>query len=233
MRDVVIASAVRTPIGKFGGSLKNVSAVKLGTIVIKEALKRANVKPELVNEVIMGNVLQAGLGQDPARQAAVYAGIPVEIPAFTINKLCGSGLRAVSLATQLIKVGDDDIVVAGGMENMSAAPYLLENSRWGARMGDKKVVDSMLRDGLFDAFNNYHMGITAENVAEKWHITREMQDEFSASSQQKAEKAIKSGRFKDEIVPVTIKDRKKGEIIFDTDEFPRFGTTAEILSWNK
>ncbi|HBC95609.1 MAG TPA: acetyl-CoA C-acyltransferase [Clostridium sp.] len=230
MRDVVIASAVRTPIGKFGGSLKNVSAVKLGTIVIKEALKRANVKPELVNEVIMGNVLQAGLGQDPARQAAVYAGIPVEIPAFTINKLCGSGLRAVSLATQLIKVGDDDIVVAGGMENMSAAPYLLENSRWGARMGDKKVVDSMLRDGLFDAFNNYHMGITAENVAEKWHITREMQDEFSASSQQKAEKAIKSGRFKDEIVPVTIKDRKKGEIIFDTDEFPRFGTTAEILS---
>ncbi len=230
MRDVVIASAVRTPIGKFGGSLKNVSAVKLGTIVIKEALKRANVKPELVNEVIMGNVLQAGLGQDPARQAAVYAGIPVEVPSFTLNKLCGSGLRAVSLAAQLIKVGDDDIVVAGGMENMSAAPYLLENARWGARMGDGKLVDSMLRDGLFDAFNNYHMGITAENVAEQWHITREMQDEFSASSQQKAEKAIKSGRFKDEIVPITIKDRKKGEIVFDTDEFPRFGTTVETLS---
>ncbi|KAA8671776.1 acetyl-CoA C-acetyltransferase [Clostridium sp. MT-14] len=230
MRDVVIVSAARTAIGKFGGSLKNVSAVKLGTAVIKEAVKRANIKPELVDEVIMGNVLQAGLGQSPARQAAVYAGIPVEVPSFTLNKLCGSGLRAVSLAAQLIKVGDDDIVVAGGMENMSAAPYLLENARWGARMGDGKLVDSMLRDGLFDAFNNYHMGITAENVAEQWHITREMQDEFSASSQQKAEKAIKSGRFKDEIVPITIKDRKKGEIVFDTDEFPRFGTTVETLS---
>lgn len=230
MRDVVIVSAVRTAIGKFGGTLKNVSAVELGTAVIKEAVKRANIKPELVDEVIMGNVLQAGLGQSPARQAAVYAGIPVEVPSFTLNKLCGSGLRAVSLAAQLIKVGDDDIVVAGGMENMSAAPYLLENARWGARMGDGKLVDSMLRDGLFDAFNNYHMGITAENVAEQWHITREMQDEFSASSQQKAEKAIKSGRFKDEIVPITIKDRKKGEIVFDTDEFPRFGTTVETLS---
>ncbi|CAB1253997.1 Acetyl-CoA acetyltransferase [Clostridiaceae bacterium BL-3] len=230
MRDVVIVSAARTAIGKFGGSLKNVSAVKLGTAVIKEAVKRANIKPELVDEVIMGNVLQAGLGQSPARQAAVYAGIPVEVPSFTLNKLCGSGLRAVSLAAQLIKVGDDDIVVAGGMENMSAAPYLLESARWGARMGDGKLVDSMLRDGLFDAFNNYHMGITAENVAEQWHITREMQDEFSASSQQKAEKAIKSGRFKDEIVPITIKDRKKGEIVFDTDEFPRFGTTVETLS---
>jgi len=230
MRDVVIASAVRTPIGKFGGSLKNVSAVKLGTIVIKEALKRANVKPELVNEVIMGNVLQAGLGQDPARQAAVYAGIPVEIPAFTINKLCGSGLRAVSLATQLIKVGDDDIVVAGGMENMSAAPYVMPSARWGQRMFDGKIIDEMVKDGLWDAFNNYHMGITAENIAEKWNITRQMQDEFAAASQQKAVAAIKSGKFKDEIVPVVIKDRKKGEIVFDTDEFPRDGVTVEGIS---
>ncbi|MCI1945305.1 acetyl-CoA C-acetyltransferase [Clostridium luticellarii] len=230
MRDVVIVSAVRTAIGKFGGTLKNVSAVELGTAVIKEAVKRANIKPELVDEVIMGNVLQAGLGQSPARQAAVYAGIPVEVPSFTLNKLCGSGLRAVSMAAQFIKLGDDDVVVAGGMENMSAAPYLLPNVRWGERMGDGKLVDSMLRDGLFDAFNNYHMGITAENIADQWHITREEQDEFSASSQQKAEAAIKSGKFKDEIVPIVIKDRKKREIVFDTDEFPRFGTTVQSLS---
>lgn len=230
MRDVVIVSAVRTAIGKFGGTLKNVSAVELGTAVIKEAVKRANIKPELVDEVIMGNVLQAGLGQSPARQAAVYAGIPVEVPSFTLNKLCGSGLRAVSMAAQFIKLGDDDVVVAGGMENMSAAPYLLPNVRWGERMGDGKLVDSMLRDGLFDAFNNYHMGITAENIADQWHITREEQDEFSASSQQKAEAAIKSGKFKNEIVPIVIKDRKKREIVFDTDEFPRFGTTVQSLS---
>lgn len=229
MKNVVIASAVRTPIGKFGGTLKSVSAIELGSIVIKEALKRANVKPEDVDEVIMGNVLQAGLGQNSTRQSAVAAGIPVEVPGFTINKVCGSGLRAVSLATQLIKLGDDDIVVAGGTENMSAAPYLLEKARWGQRMGDGKIVDEMIRDGLWESFNDYHMGITAENIAEQWGITREEQDEFSAKSQQKAEKAIKEGRFKEEIVPVVIKSRK-GEVVFDTDEFPRFGATKESLS---
>ncbi|KEI83597.1 acetyl-CoA C-acetyltransferase [Clostridium botulinum] len=229
MKNVVIASAVRTPIGKFGGTLKSVSAIELGSIVIKEALKRANVKPEDVDEVIMGNVLQAGLGQNSTRQSAVGAGIPVEVPSFTINKVCGSGLRAVSLATQLIKLGDDDIVVAGGTENMSAAPYLLEKARWGQRMGDGKIVDEMIRDGLWESFNDYHMGITAENIAEQWGITREEQDEFSAKSQQKAEKAVKEGRFKEEIVPVVIKSRK-GEVVFDTDEFPRFGATKESLS---
>ncbi|KRU27836.1 acetyl-CoA acetyltransferase [Clostridium sporogenes] len=229
MKNVVIASAVRTPIGKFGGTLKSVSAIELGSIVIKEALKRANVKPEDVDEVIMGNVLQAGLGQNSTRQSAVAAGIPVEVPSFTINKVCGSGLRAVSLATQLIKLGDDDIVVAGGTENMSAAPYLLEKARWGQRMGDGKIVDEMIRDGLWESFNDYHMGITAENIAEQWGITREEQDEFSAKSQQKAEKAVKEGRFKEEIVPVVIKSRK-GEVVFDTDEFPRFGATKESLS---
>ncbi|HID0878671.1 TPA: acetyl-CoA C-acetyltransferase [Clostridium botulinum] len=229
MKNVVIASAVRTPIGKFGGTLKSVSAIELGSIVIKEALKRANVKPEDVDEVIMGNVLQAGLGQNSTRQSAVAAGIPVEVPSFTINKVCGSGLRAVSLATQLIKLGGDDIVVAGGTENMSAAPYLLEKARWGQRMGDGKIVDEMIRDGLWESFNDYHMGITAENIAEQWGITREEQDEFSAKSQQKAEKAVKEGRFKEEIVPVVIKSRK-GEVVFDTDEFPRFGATKESLS---
>ncbi|MHB9943744.1 acetyl-CoA acetyltransferase [Clostridium sporogenes] len=229
MKNVVIASAVRTPIGKFGGTLKSVSAIELGSIVIKEALKRAKVKPEDVDEVIMGNVLQAGLGQNSTRQSAVAAGIPVEVPSFTINKVCGSGLRSVSLAAQLIKLGDDDIVVAGGTENMSAAPYLLEKARWGQRMGDGKIVDEMIRDGLWESFNDYHMGVTAENIAEQWGITREEQDEFSAKSQQKAEKAVKEGRFKEEIVPVVIKS-KKGETVFDTDEFPRFGTTKESLS---
>lgn len=229
MKEVVIVSAVRTAIGKYGGTLKDVSAVDLGSIVIKEALNRAGIKPELVNEVIMGNVIQAGLGQSPARQAAVKAGLPVEIPSFTINKVCGSGLRAVSLAAQMIKAGDADVIVAGGMENMSAAPYILPNNRWGQRMGDGKVVDTMIKDGLWDAFNDYHMGITAENIAKKWNFTREEQDAFSAASQQKAEKAIEEGRFKDEIVPVVIKNRK-GEIVFDKDEFPRYGTTVEKLS---
>ena len=229
MKDVVIVSAVRTAIGSFGGTLKDVSAVDLGAIVIKEAVKRANIKPEQVDEVIFGNVIQAGLGQSPARQAAVKAGIPVEVPAFTLNKVCGSGLRTVSLAAQIIKTGDDDVVVVGGTENMSAAPYLLPKARWGYRMGEGKIVDSMIKDGLWEAFNNYHMGITAENIAEKWNITREMQDEFAASSQKKAEAAIKSGKFKDEIVPVTVKQKKK-EVVFDTDEFPRFGTTVETLA---
>ncbi|MBV4418756.1 acetyl-CoA C-acetyltransferase [Clostridium tyrobutyricum] len=230
MREVVIASAVRTAIGKFGGSLKSVPATDLGALVIKEALKRANIKPELVDEVVMGNVLQAGLGQNPARQALIKSGIPNTVPGFTINKVCGSGLRAVSLAAQMIKAGDDDIVIAGGMENMSAAPYVMPGARWGQRMFDGKIIDEMVKDGLWDAFNNYHMGITAENIAEKWNITRQMQDEFAVSSQQKAVAAIKAGKFKDEIVPVVIKDRKKGEIVFDTDEFPRDGVTVEGIS---
>ena len=208
MRDVVIVSAVRTALGTFGGTLKDVSAVDLGALVIKEAVRRAGVKPELVEEVIMGNVIQAGLGQNTARQAAVKAGLPEEVSAMTINKVCGSGLRAVSLAAQMIKAGDADVIVAGGMENMSRAPYLLKNARWGQRMGDGKLVDEMINDGLWDAFNDYHMGITAENIAEQWNLTREEQDEFAAASQQKAETAIKEGRFKDEIVPVVIPQRK-------------------------
>lgn len=230
MREVVIASAVRTAIGSFGGSLKDVPAVDLGAIVIKEALNRAGVKPELVDEVIMGNVLQAGIGQNPARQSAVKAGVPVEVSSFTLNKVCGSGLRAVSLAFQMILSGYNDIVVAGGMENMSRAPYLLNDARWGQRMNDGKLVDEMVFDGLTDAFNGYHMGITAENIAEQWGITREMQDEFALKSQLKAESAIKEGKFKDEIVPVAIPQRKGEPKIFDTDEFPRFGATVEGLA---
>lgn len=229
MREVVIASAVRTALGSFGGSLKDVPAVDLGALVIKEALNRANIKPECVDEVLMGNVIQAGLGQNPARQAAVKAGLPVDIPSMTINKVCGSGLRCVALAAQMIKAGDADIIVAGGMENMSQGPYILRTARFGQRMGDGKMVDAMVNDALTDAFNGYHMGITAENIAEQWGITREMQDEFAANSQRKAEEAIKAGKFKDEIVPVVIPQRKGEPIVFDTDEFPRFGTTAEKL----
>lgn len=230
MREVIIASAVRTAIGKFGGSLLPLSAPELGAIVIKEALKRANVPGEKVDEVIFGNVLQAGLGQNPARQASIKAGLPIEVPAFTVNKVCGSGLKCVELAAQSILAGDNDIVVAGGMESMSNAPFVTSGkARWGLRMGDSKLVDVMIKDGLWDAFNNYHMGITSENVAEKFGVTREDQDEVSARSQQRAIAAIKSGAFKDEIVPVTIKT-KKGETVFDTDEFPREGTTTEILA---
>ncbi|MBL4931494.1 acetyl-CoA C-acetyltransferase [Clostridium paridis] len=229
MKDVVIVSAVRTAIGAYGKTLKDVAAVDLGAIVIKEAVRRAGINPKDVNEVIFGNVLQAGLGQNPARQAAIKGGLPVEVPALTINKVCGSGLRSISLAAQIIKSGDADIIIAGGMENMSRAPYLAENARWGYRMGNSELVDEMIRDGLWDAFNDYHMGVTAENVAERWNVSREEQDEFSLLSQQKAEKAIKEGRFKDEIVPVVIKT-KKGEVVFDTDEFPRFGNSMEALS---
>ncbi|MDK0807299.1 acetyl-CoA C-acetyltransferase [Clostridium perfringens] len=230
MREVVIASAVRTALGSFGGSLKDVPAVDLGALVIKEALNKAGVKPECVDEVLMGNVIQAGLGQNPARQAAVKAGLPVEIPSMTINKVCGSGLRCVALAAQMIKAGDADVIVAGGMENMSQGPYVLRTARFGQRMGDGKMVDAMVNDALTDAFNGYHMGITAENIAEQWGLTREMQDEFAANSQMKAEAAIKAGKFKDEIVPVVIPQRKGDPIVFDTDEFPRFGTTAEKLA---
>lgn len=230
MREVVIASAVRTAIGSFGGALKDVSAADLGAIVIKEAVSKAGIKGELVEEVVMGNVIQAGLGQNVARQAAVKAGLPVEVPAMTINKVCGSGLRTVALAAQMIKAGDADIVVAGGMENMSQAPYLLKTSRWGQRMGDGKMVDSMINDALWDAFNNYHMGVTAENIAKEWNLSREEQDEFALKSQLKTEAAIKEGRFKDEIVPVVIPQRKGEPKIFDTDEYPRFGATIEGMA---
>lgn len=230
MREVVIASAVRTAIGTFGGSLKDIPAVDLGALVIKEAVNRAGIKPELVNEVVMGNVIQAGLGQNVARQSAVKAGLPIEIPAMTINMVCGSGLRSVALAAQMIKAGDCDVVVAGGMENMSRAPYALETTRWGQRMGDGKIIDTMIKDALSDAFNNYHMGVTAENIVKEWGLTREELDEFSLNSQLKAEKAIKEGKFKDEIVPVMVPQRKGEAKVFDTDEGPRFGSTIEGLA---
>lgn len=229
MREVVIVSAVRTALGTFGGSLKDVSAADLGALVIKEAVNRAGISGDKIDEVLMGNVVQAGLGQNVARQAAVKAGLPVEVPAMTINKVCGSGLRTVSLAAQMIKAGDADIIVAGGMENMSQGPYVLKTARYGQRMGNGQMIDSMVNDALTDAFEGYHMGITAENIAAKWDLTREMQDTFAANSQAKAEAAIKEGRFKDEIVPVVIPQRKGEAVVFDTDEFPRFGTTAQGL----
>lgn len=228
-RKVVLAGACRTAIGKFGGTLKDVPATKLGEIVIREALRRAGVKPEQVDEVYMGNVIQAGLGQNPARQAAVNAGIPVEVPAITLNVLCGSGLHSVNLAAKLIENGDADIVVAGGMENMDAAPYLLYKARFGYRMNAGKVDDAMIRDALTDAFGGYHMGITAENVAEQWHLTREQLDEFALNSQNKAKAAIAAGKFKDEIVPVEVPMKHGKTMIFDTDEGPR-DTTAEALA---
>lgn len=230
MREVVIVSACRTAIGSFGGVLKDIPAVKLGAIVIAEAIKRAGINPADVEEVIMGNVLQAGLGQNPARQASIFAGVPDSVPSFTINKVCGSGLKTIELAAQAIKAGDADIIVAGGMENMSRAPYLLDGARWGQRMGNGKLVDSMIVDGLWDAFNDYHMGITTENIAEKFGITREEQDALSLASQNKAEAAITSGKFKDEIVPVEIPQRKGDPKIVDTDEFPRFSCKIEDLS---
>ena len=229
MREVVIAAAARTPIGSFNGSLSGVSAVDLGVIAVKEALNRAEIKPEMVDQTILGCILQAGLGQGVARQVSVKAGIPVEKPAMTINMICGSGLRSVQLAVQAIISGESDIVVAGGTENMSAAPYLLKNARTGYRMGNGEIVDSMVYDALTDIFNNYHMGVTAENLAEKYGITREQQDQFSATSQNRAEAAIKEGKFKEEIVPVVIPS-KKGDVIVDTDEFPRAGVTAEALA---
>ena len=229
MKEVVIVGAAGTPIGSFGGSLKGVPARTLGAIAIKGALERAGVKPEQVDEVIMGCVLQGGLGQNVSRQMSLDAGIPIEVPTMTINKVCGSGLRAVELAAQIIKAGDADIVVAGGAENMSAAGYAMPAARWGARMNNTQMVDMMVNDGLWDAFNNYHMGITAENIAEQWGITREELDEFSVASQQKAEAAVKAGRFKDEIVPVEIPQRKGDPIVFDTDEYPKFGASVEKM----
>ncbi|MDY3827561.1 MAG: acetyl-CoA C-acetyltransferase [Clostridium sp.] len=230
MREVVIASAARTAIGSFGGTLKTIPAVELGAIVVKEAINRAGIKPEQVEEVVLGNVIQAGLGQNPARQATLKAGIPDEVPAMTINKVCGSGLRTVALAAQMIKAGDVDIVVAGGMESMSQAPYAIKDMRWGHKMNSTQLTDTMINDALWDAFNNYHMGVTAENIAKEWNLSREEQDAFAAASQQKAEKAIKEGKFKDEIVPVMVPQRKGDPIVFDTDEDPRFGTTPETLA---
>lgn len=229
MREIVIASAVRTPVGKFLGSFSNVSAVELGTIAVKEALKRANIKPDQVDETYFGCVIQSALLPNVARQVSINAGIPVDKPALTINILCGSGLRAVSMAAQMIKAGDADVVVAGGTENMSMAPYTASAMRMGARMGESKMQDTLLNDALICAFEHYHMGVTAENIAEQWGITRQEQDEFACRSQNRAEAAVKSGRFKDEIVPVTIKT-KKGEIVVDTDEHPTFGTTMETLA---
>lgn len=230
MREVVIVSAARTPIGSFGGALKGVPTRKLGAIAIKGAVERAGIKPEMVDEVIMGVVLQGALGQNVARQMTLDAGLPIEVPAMTINKVCGSGLRAVELAAQIIKAGDADIIVAGGAENMSATAYAMPSARWGARMNNAQMVDMMVNDGLWDAFNGYHMGITAENVAEQWGITREQLDEFSVISQNRAEEAIKAGKFKDEIVPVEIPQRKGDSIVFDTDEFPKFGTTIDKVA---
>ena len=230
MREVVIVSAARTPIGSFGGSLKGIPTRKLGAIAIKGAIERAGIKPEMVDEVVMGAVLQGGLGQNVARQMTLDAGLPIETPAFTINKVCGSGLRAVELAAQIIKAGDADVVVAGGAENMSATAYAMPAARWGARMNNTQMIDMMVNDGLWDAFNGYHMGITAEKVAEQWGITREQLEEFSVISQNRAEAAIKAGKFKDEIIPVEIPQRKGDPIIFDTDEFPKFGTTMEKVA---
>ncbi|SFB87479.1 acetyl-CoA C-acetyltransferase [Butyrivibrio sp. YAB3001] len=226
---VVIAGACRTAIGKMGGALSNTPAAELGSIVIKEALNRAGVKPEMVDEVLMGCVIQAGLGQNVARQASIKAGLPIETPAVTLNVVCGSGLNCVNMAADLIKAGEADIVVAGGMENMSMAPYALPNARFGYRMNNGTVVDTMVNDALTDAFNHYHMMITAENICDRWNLTREELDEFSANSQQKCEKAMADGKFNDEIVPVPVKVKK--EIVdFKVDEGPRAGTTVETLA---
>jgi len=228
MTDVVIVGAARTPVGAFNGGLSSMPAHYLGQVAIAEALKRAKVEPGEVTEAIMGQILTAGAGQNPARQAAIAAGIPAEKTAYAINQLCGSGLRAVALGYQAISVGDSDIVVAGGQESMSQAPHCI-HLRNGTKMGDAQMIDTMIKDGLWDAFNGYHMGNTAENVAQKWQITREQQDQFAAASQQKAEAAQKAGKFKDEIVPVTIKTRK-GDVLVDSDEYPKHGTTVEALA---
>ncbi|HPJ62922.1 acetyl-CoA C-acetyltransferase [Lentimicrobium sp.] len=230
MREVVIASAARTPIGSFGGTLSGLNAVELGTIAAREAIVRAGIDPALIDDVIVGNILSAGLGQNVARQISVYSGVPETVTAMTINKLCGSGLRAVSMAAQFIMLGDADIILAGGTESMSNAPYLLPKGRFGYRMGDGKIIDSMIHDGLTETFNNYHMGVTAENIAKRWNISREEQDEFALGSQLKAEAAQKSGKFTDEIVKVSIPQRKGEPVVVDTDEYPRHGTTLEKLA---
>src|SRR5882672_6846912 len=228
MADIVIASAARTAVGAFNGGLAGLAAHQLGEVAIAEALRRAQVEPGEVSEVILGQILSAGEGQNPARQAAVAAGIPFEVTAYGVNQLCGSGLRTVALGYQAIRNGDSEIVVAGGQESMSQAPHCI-HLRNGVKMGDAQMVDTMIKDGLWDAFNGYHMGNTAENVAQRWQNPREQQDEFAVRSQSKAEAAQKAGRFKDEIVPVTIKTRK-GDVVVDSDEHPKHGTTVEVLS---
>ncbi len=230
MREVVIVSAARTAIGSFGGSLAGVSAVEMGVTAAKAAIERAGIKPEQIEEVFVGNVLGAGLGQNVARQVSLGAGVPNTVTAFTVNKVCGSGLRTISLAAQVIKAGDADLIMAGGTESMSNAPYLIKGHRFGVKMGNQNIVDSMINDGLWDVYNNYHMGITAENVAEQRNISREAQDALAAQSQQRAQKAIETGRFKDEIVPVYIPQRKGDPKVFDTDEYPKFNTTVEGLA---
>lgn len=229
MREVVIVSAVRTAVGTFGGSFKNVSAVELGTAVVKEAISRANIQPDMVDEVIFGNVLQAGLGQNVARQVSIHAGIPIEKSSFVVNKVCGSGLKTVALAAQAISNGDADIIVAGGTENMSLAPYIVPSARWGARMGNVEMIDTMVYDGLTDVYSKVHMGITAENIVTEYGFTREQLDAFAVESQSRALKAIADGRFKDEIVPIVIPS-KKGDTIVDTDEYPKAGQTLESLA---
>src|SRR5438874_2261031 len=227
--DVVIVAATRTAVGKFGGSLAKIPAAELGAQVIKSLLQKTGIKPDQISEVIMGQVLTAGDGQNPARQASIKSGLPDMVPAMTIGKVCGSGLKAVHLAAQAIKCGDADIIIAGGQENMSASPHVLNNSREGFRMGDAKLVDTMIVDGLWDVYNQYHMGVTAENVAKKYEVSRQDQDEFALASQAKAEAAQKAGRFKDEIVPLQI-PQKKGTVTFDSDEYPKHGTTLESLA---
>lgn len=229
MKQVVIVSAVRTAIGNFGGSLSKLSATELGTIAAKEAIKRAGINPEIIDETIVGNILSAGLGQNIARQISVNAGIPYTSPSMAINKLCGSGLKSVSLAAQMIMLGDADVILAGGTESMSNAPYILPKARFGQKMGHGEIVDSMIKDGLTDAFHNYHMGITAENIAEKWNISKDEQEEFAVKSQNKTEAAQKAGKFKDEIVPIEIPQRKGDPIIVDTDEFPKHGVIKEKI----
>lgn len=230
MKKAVIVSAARTPIGSFGGAFASLSAVDLGVIAAKEAIKRAGIEPSMVEEVYLGNILGAGLGQNVARQVSLGAGIPIETPAITINMVCGSGLRAVSMAAQFVESGQCDIILCGGTESMTDTPYLLPKARWGHRMGDGKVVDYMVHDGLWDIYNDYHMGMTAENVAEQYGITREEQDEFAAQSQNRAEEAQKSGKFADEIVPVIIPQKKGDPVVIDTDEYPRHGSTVEKMS---
>ena len=230
MKKAVIVSAARTPIGSYGGAFASLSAVDLGVIAAKEAIKRAGIEPSMVEEVYLGNVLGAGLGQNVARQVSLGAGIPIEVPALTINMVCGSGLRAVSMAAQFVESGQCDIVLCGGTESMTNTPYLLPKARWGHRMGDGKVVDYMVHDGLWDIYNDYHMGTTAENVAEQYGITREDQDKFAAQSQIRAEEAQKAGKFADEIVPVTIPQRKGDPLVIDTDEYPRHGSSVEKMA---
>jgi acetyl-CoA C-acetyltransferase len=230
MRKAVIIDAIRTPMGRFQGSLSTIPAPKLGADVVKAIIERTKIDPELIDEVIMGNVLQAGLHQNPARQAAIYGGVPTSVSAFTVNKVCGSGLKSVMLAATAIKAGEADVIIAGGMENMSLAPFLLEKARTGYRMGNGTLVDAMVNDGLWDVYNDYHMGNTAELVSEKYNISREEQDVFAAGSQRKAAAAVESGAFKDEIIPVVIPQRKGDPVVFDTDEGPRADTTAEKLA---